>query len=361
MDFPDRFISSHGRNPHRSGGAYLRLAHIDGVKVTTPLSVENDELDILQPAIAPPTATPDANTLIVVLGMHRGGTSVVVRAMDTLGADLGDHLGTPKAGENDKGFFEDLDIVEINEQILAAAQSTWHTLLPVDFGSIDPIKLAVLRARAASILREKCRARTFALKDPRLPRLLPFWQPVFDQIGLRVAYVIAVRNPLSVGLSLQRRNGFALKRSYLLWLRHMLSALEATRGKSRVIVEYDSLLDAPLDELTRIAKHLGFALDDERTRTFEREFLDRTLQHWRFGTQELEHRHAIPREVRELFAALVAVSRSDEEQHRAGLEMAVLDAQCHLDELTLAQPEEKSESKVMSLLRQVTAPLRKHG
>ncbi len=313
---------------------------------------------ILQSVIATPSASAHAGTLIVVLGMHRGGTSAINRAMVTMGADLGDHLGRPKAGENDKGFFEDLDIVEINEQILAAARSKWHTLAPVDFRRIDPEKLAVLRMKAASILREKCHGTTFALKDPRLARLLAFWQPVFDQVRLRVAYVIAVRNPVSVGRSLKKRNGFVPGRSYSLWLSHMVPALQATHNKLRAVVEYDSLLDSPRGELTRIAGQLGFVLNEERARTFERDFLDKDLQHWRFGTHDLENLREVPREARELFAALVSISRLDGGRHQNALETALHDAQRHLDELVSTQSPEPSAGNARSFLQHITAPLR---
>jgi hypothetical protein len=327
--------------------------------VATQLSAQSDNLqDFLQSVIATPPATAHAGTLIVVLGMHRGGTSAINRAMVTMGAELGDQLGNPKAGENDKGFFEDLDIVEVNEQLLAAARSKWHTLAPVDFSRIDPEKLASLRTRAVSILREKCRDRTFALKDPRLSRLLAFWQPVFDQVRLRVAYVIAVRNPVSVGLSLQKRNGFALERSYSLWLGHMVPALQATHNKPRAVVEYDSLMDSPREELTRMARQLGLPLNDERARTFESEFLDKDLQHWRAGTQEFERMGAVPREARELFAALVSFSHADGARHGSALEMALRNAQCHLDALVKTQSQEHAGSNVRSLLNHIAAPFR---
>ncbi|MFM0308870.1 hypothetical protein P0D71_13905 [Paraburkholderia sp. RL17-383-BIF-A] len=60
-------------------------------------------------------------TLVVVLGMHRSGTSAITRAMETMGADFGSRLMPAVAGVNDKGFFEDLDIVAINMEIMAAA------------------------------------------------------------------------------------------------------------------------------------------------------------------------------------------------------------------------------------------------
>lgn len=327
--------------------------------MATLLSADDDNLqDILESEITATTTAPDAATLIVVLGMHRSGTSVIVRAMNTMGAELGDNLGLAVAGENDKGFFEDLDIVEINEGILAAAGAKWHTLEPIEFSKIDAQKLNTLRAKAIFALRAKCGDRTFALKDPRLSRLLPFWQPIFDRLGLRVAYVIAVRNPISVGRSLQKRDRFALDRSYSLWLNHMVPALQATRDRLRVIVEYDRLVDSPRGELLRIAEHLGLVLDDTRASDFERGFLDKSLQHWRFEANDLEGIHSAPEEVRELFLALRSTSGSHGEQQPAALDAAVANAQRYLDELVRTKPSKRKNDKLTSVIEYLAAPFR---
>lgn len=327
--------------------------------MATLLSADDDNLqDVLEPAIAATTTATDAATLIVVLGMHRSGTSVIIRAMNTMGAELGDNLGAPVAGENDKGFFEDVDIVDINEGILSASGAKWHTLAPIDFSKIDVQKMNALRAKAISALRAKCRGRTFALKDPRLSRLLPFWQPIFDRLGLRVAYVIAVRNPISVGRSLQKRDRFPLDRSHLLWLNHMVPALQATRDRLRVVVEYDRLVDSPRGELLRIAEHLGLVLDVDRASEFERDFLDKDLQHWRFEASDLEGIHSAPDEVRELFLALRATGGSRGEQQPAALDAAVVSAQRHLDEIVRAKSREPTSDKLKSLFERLAAPFR---
>ncbi|WP_146166209.1 sulfotransferase family protein [Trinickia symbiotica] len=327
--------------------------------MATLLAADDDELqDTLESGIAATRTAPDTATLIVVLGMHRSGTSVIIRAMNTMGAELGDNLGNAVAGENDKGFFEDLDIVDINEGLLAAADAKWHTLAPIDFSRIDLEKLNTLRAKAVSALRAKCCNRIFALKDPRLSRLLPFWQPIFDQLGLRVAYVIAVRNPISVGRSLQKRDRFPLDRSYLLWLNHMVPALKATRDRLRVIVEYDKLIDSPRDELLRIAEHLGLEVDVDRASDFERDFLDKGLQHWRFEASDLEGIHSAPHEVRQLFLALRSTSGSDGEQQPAALDAAVANAQCHLDEAVQAKSRQRANDKFTSVFERLAAPFR---
>ena len=60
--------------------------------------------------------------LIVVLGMHRSGTSTIARALQTMGVSLGDKLMPAADGDNPKGFFEDTDIYALNVEMLHALQ-----------------------------------------------------------------------------------------------------------------------------------------------------------------------------------------------------------------------------------------------
>jgi hypothetical protein len=56
--------------------------------------------------------------LIVVLGMHRIGTSVITRGLQVLGVELGNRLMPPFEGNNAKGFWEDVDINDLNIEML---------------------------------------------------------------------------------------------------------------------------------------------------------------------------------------------------------------------------------------------------
>ena len=56
--------------------------------------------------------------LIVVAGMHRSGTSAFARALEVFGISLQGRL-RPSAEDNLKGFWEDQDIVDLNEALLA--------------------------------------------------------------------------------------------------------------------------------------------------------------------------------------------------------------------------------------------------
>ena len=51
---------------------------------------------------------------IVVLGMHRSGTSVLMGVLSMLGVELGLNLMAPTEG-NPRGYFENQSICELND------------------------------------------------------------------------------------------------------------------------------------------------------------------------------------------------------------------------------------------------------
>ena len=70
--------------------------------------------------------------IIVVLGMHRSGTSLTTRALQVLGVDLGEHLIPPIDGDNDKGFWEDIDINDFDNALLERVGASWDRLKLLD-------------------------------------------------------------------------------------------------------------------------------------------------------------------------------------------------------------------------------------
>lgn len=242
--------------------------------------------------------------LVIVLGMHRSGTSATARALVALGGRLGHRLLGPIAGNNEKGFFEDVDVLKLNMEVLKAAGIEWYAIAAPDLARIDPLTFDRLQQQAAALLRAKCTGGIFALKDPRLCRLLPFWQPVFDAVGVDVRYVIAVRNPISVAQSLLKRDRFSEEQSYLLWLAHVVPALIHTRGDVRTLVDYDRLLDDPATQLRRMASQLQLAVDDAQVEAFRQEFVEQELRHTRFELQDVEALRSAPAAVKRLYAEL---------------------------------------------------------
>jgi glycosyltransferase involved in cell wall biosynthesis len=250
--------------------------------------------------------------LIVVLGMHRSGTSAVARGLQIMGVGLGERLMPAVEGDNPTGFWEDLDVYDLNNEMLESLHSDWQGLLPVEAHHVQELRRNGFFLRAVELIRAKLQdERVFGLKDPRMARLAPFWVEVFAHCSLDVSYVLVVRNPLSVTRSLQHRNGIDPGAGYALWLTHVIGSLQATRACTRIVVDYDLLMADPGRELHRIARTLELAIDEQKLNEYVCSFLDQSLRHARHTLADLDADPNCPYPVQEVYRSLQAASRDD--------------------------------------------------
>jgi O-antigen biosynthesis protein len=252
---------------------------------------------------------------ILVLGMHRSGTSAVTRVLNLLGADLPRNLLGSRPG-NDSGHWESTDLLAIHEDILLSAGSAWD-----DWRSFDP---AWCHSAAAQTYKEKILAilahdfgesKLFAIKDPRICRFAPFWLDVLKSFGSHPKVVIPVRDPLEVAGSLRERDGFCVEKGYLLWLRHFLDAEQSTRGLPRAILTYDKLLSdwsAVAADVTSRTKIIWPQQPADRETEIER-FLAPGLRHHVSSPEQILGDVEIVDWVREAYAALLHMAEVGED------------------------------------------------
>ena len=231
------------------------------------------------------------NKVIVVLGMHRSGTSALTRGLSVLSVELGDNLMSASEDQNPKGFFEDLDIYQLNEQILRKAGSAWHSFAAIDHDSLLGPEFLPERLKAAQILQDKldC-ANTFAFKDPRVAILLPFWKCVLDDLEVDSQFIVAVRNPLEVSQSLNRRDRFDFEKGVYLWTKHLAQIVIHTNDSHRLFVDYANLVESPERELSRVADAFSLKLpspSSKKLTEYTLEFMDAELRHHRISKNEL--------------------------------------------------------------------------
>lgn len=216
---------------------------------------------------------------LLVLGMHRSGTSALARGLMVLGASLGDKL-LPALPCNPRGFFEDEDIYGLNFHLMAALGFSWDNPAPLAPRSLLEEATGQRGQKALRLLRTKtdgCGLAAF--KDPRLARLMPFWRPLLAAAGLAPRCVLALRHPDAVAQSLARRDGMEPAVAHALWLRYTLDALDGSSGLPRVLVAYERLLASPGRELARVGHALGLKVDAAALAEFSRDFLDAGLCH----------------------------------------------------------------------------------
>lgn len=240
--------------------AVARLAHLDLAGVNTIQS------DTIKPCRA-----------VLVLGMHRSGTSVLSRALIALGVDFGGSFVDVKP-DNPKGFFEDKDVNELNVSFLQAAGCHWYSLvLPQSYPSETETDF---KKQAAALIKKKfASSPLWGLKDPRITRLSGLWESVISEINASAYYVLATRNPLSVADSLAKRDDIPRAQALALWMLHQINGLQAIIRNRGLIIDYDLMMNQPSNELKRLALFLEKDIDEENKNNFEDDFLDQGLRH----------------------------------------------------------------------------------
>ena len=133
---------------------------------------------------------------IVVLGMHRSGTSALAGVLNILGCDKPATVMDPNPF-NELGYFESKRIYPLHSELLASAASRWDDWQPINPGWFDSPRAEEFHDRAVETMQNEFgTSRLFVLKDPRISRLVPFWRGVLADIGVSPRFVLTLRNPL---------------------------------------------------------------------------------------------------------------------------------------------------------------------
>jgi hypothetical protein len=177
--------------------------------------------------------------------------------LNLLGADVGVRL-VPASSDNEKGYWEHIDVAALNELALRSMGRSWKDVRPLpaewhmsaSARQIQRILLLILK-------RDFAGSALWALKDPRLCRLMPMWQGIFDALECEPVYIVMLRNPEEVWRSLESRDGISWEHAHVLWLQYMLDAEKWTRGRKRIFVAYDQLLEDWEGVLRNVEKTLG--------------------------------------------------------------------------------------------------------
>lgn len=239
---------------------------------------------------------------IMVLGMHRAGTSAVTRLINLMGAYLGpEEQFLPATPDNPKGYWERIDVLQLHEWILEKLNADWYLVSTVNPYQIDPELRETFTQRARQILQDMDSHRPWVMKDPRLCLLLPLWLPLLEV----PVCVHIVRHPLATARSLEKRDGFPLHFGMALWEQYTVCALSVSAGLPQFSVSYEQLMEQPVATVRAVYESLchygiqGLRLPDE---TEIQAFLEIDLQHHR-TSDEHDARWLTPRQ-RQLWETL---------------------------------------------------------
>ena len=220
---------------------------------------------------------------IVILGMHRSGTSAVARLINMMGAYIGpENIMADPAYDNEKGFWERTDVKDLNDDVLRQLGSAWDDPVGLDLGALTETSREAFARHSRHIVHNMDAHRPWVMKDPRLCLLFPLWRPL-----LEVPVCVHVhRPPLEVAGSLRARNGYSITRGLALWEVYAVSALRGSAGLPRTLVDYHALMGDPVGTAAAIYEQLSAAgIEGLRLPSASeiRAFIDDRLFHQRSG------------------------------------------------------------------------------
>lgn len=233
----------------------------------------------------------------IITGMHRSGTSFLAQAFDLLGADFGDSDRLFKADFwNQKGYFESIDVVDINNRLILGHKATvgywlkapetglarvinsftsrkWKYLLPPSVKRIE--------ARSAVYDDQIRKLHEIYLgcyvKDPRFCLALDSWAAR----GPIESLVFSFRNPWAVAASIKKREGLPLMLGYQQWLYHVQNFWAQVPANQPVfLVDFDQFFDEATQgpAFERLARYMGH-VDTSAQRDRMSQVLDIRLRH----------------------------------------------------------------------------------
>ena len=195
--------------------------------------------------------------VVVLLGMHRTGTSLAAQMLQNLGVGLGGPL-MPANFANPDGYFEHLDVVAAQEAALRTMGASWDTCwsaLP-QTPRLAPEAYAQTRTQLEAVAERELEAQggLWGFKDPRTLRFLPMWDEIFARLGVEPIFVLSLRDPRAVAASLYARDRMPHAIGELLWIEHVSEALARLGPRLSLILHFERWFEAPEAQVEALAR-----------------------------------------------------------------------------------------------------------
>lgn len=191
---------------------------------------------------------------VVVIGMHRSGTSCLAGCLEDLGLNVGEVIKT--APHNKKGNRENPRLWPVHDAVLARVGAAW------DNPPLEPVVwTADERAALKAVLTDyDALPQPWGFKDPRATVLLDGWFEVLPELQP----IASIRHPLAVAGSLAARNGYETLRSLDIWAGYNRAVLRWREKLGFAVIDYD----APDYEARVRHAARGLGLDADRPMPF---------------------------------------------------------------------------------------------
>lgn len=192
---------------------------------------------------------------VIVLGMHRSGTSMISGILSLLGVNMGKRSIKPKIA-NVKGYFEDVDFLSLNKKIFAAHNASWRK--PPTKLKSDPL----LTGKASILIKQKSKG-LWGWKDPRTVFTIGYYLPCL----INPFFIFTHRNPDKVAESLHKIDGTPMEETLRLakqYEKRIERIVVETMSFPQLFVNMETVLQSPSSEISRIRDFLGIKTTEKQ-------------------------------------------------------------------------------------------------
>lgn len=223
---------------------------------------------------------------VMVVGMHRSGTSFLTGSLQQAGLELGKHSAWNP--HNLKGNRENLEIVAFHDALLAARGCAW------DNPPAEPLRwTAEERHQAKQLIADYQGVPRWGFKDPRSLLVVDGWLDLIPDLK----FVGIFRHPTAVAQSLAARGGMPLEQALKLWKAYNEKLLQLQQEFAFPLLCFDEDEATLHDKLNAVLQQMALA----------------PLVEERFFSAELKHHQQqslpLPREHEALYQELCACAR----------------------------------------------------
>ncbi len=290
----------------------------------------------------------DGSNALIIIGMHRSGTSLVASILHSAGLDVGKKLMSAHENNNAKGFFENLEFVRFHEQVLDSLGESrfgWTTKNGLDVPD-------AFAGQVTELLTNNVCTGAWGWKDPRTTLFLNFWARRLPAAN----FVFVYRRPWEVIDSLFRRGDPAFQdnprlavETWITYNQAICDFLSVDRSRG-LLAGVQSIVDEPDGFVSEINQRFGMKLSKPSSEIFDESLIERSTQ----DTEGAVITRRFFPEAIELYEKLIRESDFHSAQSKKDLEGGTIDdtmlSDCFLSEwsgLRRAERELRLNSKAL--------------
>jgi ubiquinone/menaquinone biosynthesis C-methylase UbiE len=225
--------------------------------------------------------------IILVVGMHRSGTSMVARGLHAMGANLGERIDVEPHPHNPHGHWEHADVWRTQEELLIRFGREWHSAPgPLPQRWLEwPDTIAAMATFAGIARSEIARCGHWVVKDPRSSLLIPLWREVAARVGCHLRILRIRRDAAQVAMSLLDRNGMPHEHALRIWHDHQRSIDMDASGLMMLEFDHAQIMRDPHSAFASMGRFCGLP-DAESRSASAAALVDPALWHHREAAPE---------------------------------------------------------------------------